>query len=258
MLRAMLISALCLIVAGQRARAEFASAASIANPVLESTTTFQLPSNEPIVIGSAVAFHGLFAVTAVRDDAQLPYDFREGVFDLQNNAWHDPVKNIWVSLNDCREREQLSKKKSKLTMWLAPQEEREFLQAMLDPAFDVTELVTGELQISDSGLQYTVTPSKDVSAELLHNYFRYDQLDAYHKAMTEKQLPPTAQIALDAILSKRGVFPAKLSARVWSAAGDVLITATTQIRPPSDEESGYVGAAIQPHLNKTLRSQSLK
>jgi hypothetical protein len=259
MLRAMLISALCLIASGRGAIAEAASAASVVNPVLESSTTFKLPGNEPILIQSAVAFQGAFAVSAVKDDAQSPYNFREGVvFDLQNHAWHHPGKNAWVSLNDCREWERLSKKKSKLTMWLAPKEEREFLQTMLDPAFEVTELRTGELQISDGGLQYTVTPGKDVSAEVLQNFYRYDQLNAYHKAMTDKQLPPTAQIALDAILSKRGVFPAKLNAKIRSAAGDVLITVTTLIRAPSDDESGYIRAAIQPHLNKILPSQSAK
>ena len=218
------------------------------NFVLEGKLVVNAPTADPVSIYAKVAFVGDYAVAApISMDASATPDFKAGtVFDLKKGAWHHSKKGAWVDLEACRQWEAASMEMSKKSLANAPSEDfRDFFEAMIKPDFKGTEQASGELVISNSHFNYVVTPDANASPGELSRFLAYDRLNAYQKPMTERGFPPTPMLAVDDVLTEKKIFPAQLTASIWSPKGDVKMVSDWKIDPITPEITAEVEAAVE-------------
>jgi hypothetical protein len=216
--------------------------------VIESQVVNNAPTADPATAYAAIAFVGDYAVAAsLSEDATAASDFKNGiVFDLKKGAWHHSGKNAWVDLEACRQWEAASLEMSKKSLANAPSDDfRSFIEAMLKPDFKVAEQASGDLDISNSHLKYVVTPDAKASPDQLSRFLAYDRLNAYQKPMTERGFPPTPTLAVDEVLAAKKIFPAKMTASIWSPKGDVKMVSDWKIEPITPEITADVEAAVE-------------
>lgn len=216
--------------------------------VLEGKVIIKAPTADPVNVYARVAFVGDYAVAApIFEDATATPDFKAGtVFDLKNGAWHHNEKGVWVDLESCRKWEAASMEMSKKSLANAPSDEfRNFFEAMTKPDFKVAEQKSGELVISNSHFKYVVTPDANASPTELSRFLAYDRLNAYQRPMTERGFPPTPTLAVDEVLAERKMFPAKLTASIWSPKGDVEMNSDWKIQPITPEITAGVKEAVE-------------
>jgi hypothetical protein len=216
--------------------------------VVEGKVVINAPTSDPVTAIAAVAFVGEYAVAApLSEDSKTAPDFKEGtVFDLKNGAWHYSEKGAWVNLESCRKWEAASMERSKQSLANAPSDDfRSFFESMIKPAFEVIEQDNGQLVVSNSHFKYGVTPDTNASPTQLSRFLAYDRLNAYHKAMTERGFPPTPTLALDEVLTEQKVFPARMTASIWSPNGDVKMTSDWKIQPITPAITAEVKAAVE-------------
>lgn len=216
--------------------------------MLEGKVVVNAPTVDPVTVFAAIAFVGDYAVAApLSEDSTVAPDFEAGtVFDLKNGAWHHSEKGVWVDLESCRRWETTSMERSKQSLANAPSDDyRSFFESMIKPDFEVTELPSGQFIISNTHFKFEVIPDAKVSPTQMSRFFAYDRLNAYHKAMTEREFPPTPTLALDDVLMERKAFPAKVTASVWSANGDVKMTCNWSIQSATPEITAQVKEAVE-------------
>lgn len=216
--------------------------------VLEGKVVVNAPTAAPVNIYARVAFVGDYAVAApVAVDATATPDFKAGtVFDLRRGAWHHHEKGTWVDLEACRQWEAASMEMSKKSLANAPSDDfRDFFEAMIKPDFKVIEQVSGELVISNSHFEYVVTLDPKASPAELSRFLAYDRLNAYQRPMTERGFPPTPTLAVDEVLAEKKIFPAKMTASIWSPKGDVKMVSDWKIKPITPEITAEVEAAVE-------------
>lgn len=125
-------------------------------------------------------------------------------FDLKNQRWqHDDTKE-WVTLAQCVSWAKKSKDKSLRSKTSVPKKSRPFVQWILDPKFD-TALTGGVLTLTSGQVDYKIAVEK--SDRDLTNFFRYARLNAYKKSMTDRKLPPFAELLVLNELERRGLMP---------------------------------------------------
>jgi hypothetical protein len=107
---------------------------------------------------------------------------------------------------------------------------------MIAPRFQAQRGSNGQLSISNSHITYTVVPSTHIARNQLDRYLAYDRLNAYHKAMNDRQLPPIPQLAVDDILSQHSIFPKQLGMRLNTNDGFVVANTEFQWAHPTAED----------------------
>jgi hypothetical protein len=125
-------------------------------------------------------------------------------FDLKNQTWLDPKTSQWISLSQCRDWAEQSKAKSLTSAKGAPENIRPFLLWSLDPTFQV-EKTDDVLRLTSGQVDYVIQgKASQTETEM---YFRYAVLNAYKKAMTERKLPPFAELKAIEEMKKLGHIP---------------------------------------------------
>jgi hypothetical protein len=137
-------------------------------------------------------------------------------FDLKSQRWQDADSKQWVSLAQCEAWAKQSKEKSTKSATSIPEKVRPFVEWSLSPTFKIDEkdLV---ITMTSGQVDYTITATK--TDRDLSNYFRYARLNAYKKAMTERKLPPFAELEVLEELERRKLMPTSMEVRIPGVPG---------------------------------------
>ena len=132
-------------------------------------------------------------------------------FDLKNQRWQHAESKQWVSLAQCEAWARQSKEKSTKSAASIPEKVRPFVEWSLSPKFKI-EAKDSVITLTSGQVDYTITATKTDSD--LTNYFRYARLNAYKKAMTERKLPPFAELEVLEELERRKLMPTSMEVRI--------------------------------------------
>ena len=137
-------------------------------------------------------------------------------FNLKQMSWLDERTNRWISLAQCKEWAEQSKASTLKNTNSIPAEVRSFLLWSLDPTFKVQKsketlrLISGRVDYVISGAASTMN---------VDQYYRYAVLNAYKKAMIEKQLPPFAELKAIDQMKTLGCIPRRISITIPGVPG---------------------------------------
>ncbi len=137
-------------------------------------------------------------------------------FDLKNQRWQDTESKQWVSISQCESWAQRSKEKSSNSTASIPEEIRPFVRWSLVPTFKVESADT-TLILTSGQVDYKII-GKTTDSDLT-GFFRYARLNAYKKAMTEKKLPPFAELKVLEELERRKMLPKSMEVRIPGVPG---------------------------------------
>lgn len=137
-------------------------------------------------------------------------------FDLKNQRWQDAESEQWVSLAQSEAWAKQSKEKSTKSVAAIPEDIRPFVEWSLSPDFKV-ETKDSAITLTSGQVDYAIIVTKSDSD--LTNYFRYARLNAYKKAMTERKLPPFAELKVLEELERRKLMPKYMEVRIPGVPG---------------------------------------
>jgi hypothetical protein len=137
-------------------------------------------------------------------------------FDLKNQRWQHADSGQWVSLGQCETWAKQSKEKSSNSTASIPEQARPFVAWSLSPTFEV-EVTNTKLKLTSGQVDYEIVVTK--SGSDTSNYFRYARLNAYKKAMTERKLPPFAELKVLEELERRKLMPKSMEVRIPGVEG---------------------------------------
>jgi hypothetical protein len=191
----------------------------------------QSPNGNSVKGTSRVIFSKHFAVSALVDseDRYGRIWMSVVVFDLQQMAWYDPKTREWIDLRRCQEWERESI--ARTTASLSKSNDtaaRGFIEAAINPQLQRREQGNGILVLFNDYVSYEVTPEVKAGPHQLQRFVAYDRLNAYHKAMNDRQLPPTTQVEVDNMLAEAKVLPKRLVVTIKTAHGQVIATTDTK------------------------------
>jgi hypothetical protein len=83
-----------------------------------------------------------------------------------------------------------------------------------------------------------------VAPHQLERFIRYDQINAYHKAMTSTRTPPTAQIAVDNALFQNRVFPKQMTTSIKTGRGTLTFTTDSRIEAFTPSDANEIRSAL--------------
>ena len=121
-------------------------------------------------------------------------------------------------MSQCETWARQSKEKSSNSAVTIPEPIRSFVQWSLDPTFEVEETDT-TLTLTSGQVDYTITGQKTDSD--LTSFFLYARLNAYKKAMTERKLPPFAELKVLAELERRNMRPESMEVQIQESRGTI-------------------------------------
>lgn len=169
----------------------------------------------------------------------------DAIYDLANDSWICETFKKVIALPDC---EMWAKKSSELTMESirksTDKEAIEFTNSLIKPNF-VVELKNEVLTISNSHLTYILSAPINVDPKRKDRFFKYDKLNAYRKAMIQKQVPPFAQIRVDEEVLKTGKFFSELSVQIKPPKQDIKFILKFEIKDLSADEIDNFGVALK-------------
>jgi hypothetical protein len=119
-----------------------------------------------------------------------------------------------------------------------------FAELLLDPKFVVTsdaESVT----LSNDVMTYRASQPMPLDAQQRKMFFTYDRLNAYRKALAERKVPPTPQIAVDDELDKREFAPGVIDFSLKTPNGTTAITIKAHIVDLTPDELQFVTDVIE-------------
>lgn len=210
------------------------------------------PGGGPSTMESKVLFSRHYAVS-FSFDPEARYDDHwkaPVVFDLAQLTWYHAGGKQWIPLAKCREWEQASIERSRVSLVRETDPDiKAFVEATINPRLQLQKMPDGSIELSNSHMKYTISPAANVLPHQLDRFIRYDHLNAYHKAMNTKLLPPTVQIAVDNVLVEQRMFPKQMTTAVKTGKGELIFAMDirTEAFTPSDaNEIRSALADIQP------------
>jgi hypothetical protein len=166
----------------------------------DSELKISLKTNGESAAEISLRIEGDFATTKVMEITER--------FNLKEMSWLDSTGSNWVTLEECKKWAEASKIKSSKSAEFAPKEIRQFILWSLNPIFNV-EKQNDVLRLTSGQIDYMV--EGQASKKSVENYFRYALLNAYKKGITEKKLPPFAEIKAVAEMEKLGYITCKIN-----------------------------------------------
>lgn len=142
-------------------------------------------------------------------------------FDLKNQRWQHDESMQWVTLSQSEAWAKQSKEKSSKSSASVPDQIRGFVLWSLNPKFEITS-AEGTLMLTSGQVDYKIAVEKSDSE--VTNYFRYARLNAYKKAMTERKLPPFAELLVIEELERRKLMPKSMEVEIPGVPGSPSFT----------------------------------
>lgn len=129
-------------------------------------------------------------------------------FNLKDQSWLEPKTKKWTTLAQCKAWADQSKAKSLKSAESAPANVRPFMLWSLNPTFKV-EKANGVMRLTSGQVDYVIEGQASRSGA--EKYFRYAVLNAYKKAMTERKVPPFAELKAISEMAALGHIPKKIT-----------------------------------------------
>lgn len=209
----------------------------------ETSEPFKLASSVSTAgqqITSTVYFIQNHAVVFEEDDLTRP----DVVFDLANDSWQELSSGEVVTLAAAEEWAEDSHTRTRSTLeTMADEDLRRFVTFLLDPKFEIVA-EGDELSLRSEFLTYEIQSAPTVPKPQRMQLYRYDRLNAYRKAMVDRQLPPFPQLEVTNQLAARDIFPSRMKLEIKSRQGAVVLTTSTESQSLSAEELSAVEAVI--------------
>jgi hypothetical protein len=145
------------------------------------------------------------------DEAIASVDGETERFNLKSLSWLDNNTNQWITIEQCKAWAEQSKARSGKSIASAPLGVRAFLTWSLDPSFSV-EMSDEALRLTSGQVDYVIEGV--ASTVNMDGYFRYAVINAYKKAMTERKLPPFAELKAIEEMKSLGHIPRTISVTI--------------------------------------------
>jgi hypothetical protein len=189
----------------------------------------------------AVYFAEHFAVEFdPEDNAQVV-----AVYDLDRMTWTEFSPPRTVTLNDCEAWARASVQRTEQSLARSTDERlNKFIRLTLDPQFEVAEQ-DNALLIKNEIFAFSISDPQPVSDQQRAQFFAYDRLNAYRKAIVERKFGPQAQLAVLDELEKRGFVPGSIELQVSTPAGPVKLATTMRVTEMTPDEKKRVAGAIE-------------
>src|SRR5262245_19521674 len=129
-------------------------------------------------------------------------------FNLKDMSWLDERTGQWITLAQCKDWADQSKAKTRKGVDSVPARVRAFVLWSLEPTFKVDKS-NNTLRLTSGQVDYVI--EGEASKTDIDRYFRYAVLNAYKKAMTEKKLPPFAELKAIEEMKILGRIPRRIS-----------------------------------------------
>ena len=172
----------------------------------------KLSSNDQEIAAIDVAIHDGFAVAKINGETQR--------FDVREPSWQDENSKRWVKLSQCENWAKNLKEKSANSKAEVPKEMREFVAWSLDPKFEIN-VKDSTLYFKSGQVDYkidTVKTDRDLT-----DFYKYAKLNAYKKAMTQRQTPPFAELKVNEELERRNLIPKMMEIQIPGVPGSPKI-----------------------------------
>jgi hypothetical protein len=146
-------------------------------------------------------------------------------FNLRDMSWFHEGTGQWITQAQCKAWAEQSKAKTVESADSAPVQIRSFLLWSLDPTFTVTK-TNNTLRLTSGQVDYVI--DGHASDSDVDRYFRYAVLNAYKKAMTDRKLPPYAELKAIDEMKALGHIPRRIAVTIPGVQGapavDIEIT----------------------------------
>jgi len=185
--------------------------------------TITLEANSEKIAEVALSIDGEQAVAKVDGITEL--------FDLKNMRWQDEDTKRWVTLAQCEKWAKESKEESLSSTAQVPENVRAFGEWTLDPKFEIAA-TDDTLTLTSGKVDYQIAVEK--TDRDLTNFFRYARLNAYKKAMTQRKLPPFAELLVNEELERRKLMPRSMEIAIPAVPG----APSLRMVVTDDEKSG--------------------
>jgi len=153
-------------------------------------------------------------------------------FNLAAMSWLDSSTGQWVSIEQCKAWADQSKARTSKSTDSAPAGIRPFLTWSLSPSFSV-ERSSEALRLTSGQVDYVIEGA--ASTTDVDGYFRYAVINAYKKAMTERKLPPFAELKAIEEMKSLGHIPRIISVTIPGVPGSPAIV--LEIRATSESSN---------------------
>lgn len=222
----------------------------------EPTATEPQPHVDPFRMDMEIAFSGGVSAGSVffLDHKAIAFDPQddskiETIFDLGSMMWIHFSPRQENYLLDCQRWAKASEKLSREGLKKSDDEFiNEMVRATLDPDFEVSE-TDSALTLRNEFMNYEISNPLPMEESQMDLYFKFEELNAYHKSMTDKKLLPFPQLAVGAELRARRMVPGRIVL--------VMKTRKSEIRGESKISIGAMTGEEVSRVRKTLRSYTL-
>lgn len=160
----------------------------------------------------------------------------DAVFDLGRQEWIDIGSSRRITLASAQAWAEVSKSRTLASLGQAPDPDtRAFAQSLIQPEFVITESPSA-LVLKSRFLSYTASAPLPLNPGQLRALWAYDELNAYRKAMGQRQMPPFTQLKVTQILKEKGMYPGSLVMTITTPNGSVeaVITYSLTVLAPAE------------------------
>jgi hypothetical protein len=167
------------------------------------------------------------------------------IFDLQLMTWTDFSHKKSATLADCEAWAQASKERiAKSLETVTDTRLKRFVQDSIEPSLK-SRVEDEVLILSNPSITYRFTKYLTVDSQRRKKFFTYDRLNAYHKSMTERKLPPFLQLAVDRELESRELIPQKFEAILKSPQGTFEVKCEVDVVDLTSQEESLIHEILE-------------
>jgi len=192
-------------------------------------------------IDVTIFFSSHYAVEFDPDDPEEPVV----VYDLESLSWRDfsPARTITMKHCEAWQKASADISRKSIAKVMDPTLKK-FIEFMLNPRFKTTR--DGDtIEMDNDAFTYRMTDPLALSARQRSRFFAYDRLNAYRKAMIERKLPPTAQLAVDGELERQNFVPGIIDVAVRAPNGQINMTMRVRLAQLGPDDAERVAEAIR-------------
>ena len=134
----------------------------------------------------------------------------DAVYYLESRSWSDFSNRGTVTMSEAERWAALTMKRSLTSLEKSEDDPvNRMAEAMLRPRFEVTES-EGGLTLKNDMIEYRFSSPIELDSFRRRQFFTYERLSAYRKAMTIHKNGPFTQLAVRKELLQRGFIPGKI------------------------------------------------
>jgi hypothetical protein len=197
---------------------------------------------------SVAAGNGPVTTTILVFDGSKAWEFGPAVegspaatYDLHAPSWTE-ANDGQITLEKARAWAGDSKQRALASLGrVSDPDQKAFTALLLEPRFEVSQ-EGGTLRLDSHFITYVANEPLAISEELRADYFKYDELNAYRKAMIIRRTPPFVQLSVASILQQHALVPGHLVMTLRTPGGTIEVVTRAQLGELSSAELTLIRA----------------